>query len=98
MLETLTSIFELISAKEFSVPLWELLLYVLFISFCLLFSRYRLGLLTSYCFVFYWGFISNLEHFNDFLGNSTWMLTVYIFSGVLMFSIALVSFFVQDKE
>lgn len=75
----------------FSVPFGQIVLFVTINSFCLLFARYKLGLLTSYCFVLYWGFISNREYFIDRFGDTSWGLIIYAIAGVLMIIIFLIS-------
>lgn len=97
-MDTLNYVFELISGKEFSVPLWEMIVYVIFISLCLLFAKHRLGLLTSYCFVFYWGFISNLGSFFNITSKYQWGMQLYVLSGFLMFIVVIIGFFVQSNE
>ncbi len=90
-------IVEFLTAKEFSVPVWEVILLVVINSICLLLGRHRLGLIVSYLFVFYWGFIINKGYFIDLLGNMTWGLYVYAISGVLMVVIAVIGFFVKKQ-
>jgi hypothetical protein len=96
--EKLLAMYELMSGKEFSVPLWEGLLFISVTTLCLLLGRHKLGLLTSYSFVFYWGFLSNLESFNGVIGSPAWGMSLYVFSGFLMFVVALVGFFVQGRD
>jgi len=95
-MEYFNEILGFLSEREFSVPLWEIMLYVTFISFCLLMGRFRLGLMGSYCFVFYWGFLSNMTHFINMFGEYTWGMPVYVFSGLSMFVIAIIGFFFQE--
>ena len=80
-----------------SIPFGQVLIFVVINSFCLLFTRYKLGLLITYCFVFYWGFISNREYFIDRVGNTGWGL-VYVLAGILMVIIFIISFFQSDRE
>ncbi len=81
-----------------SVPFGQVLLFVVVNSFCLLFARYKLGLLITYCFVFYWGFILNREYFIDRWGNTSWGLIVYVFAGILMVIVFAIGFFQADRE
>ena len=97
-MEHLHDIYSFFSGKEFSIPLWEVVVYVIIISFCLLYGRYRVGLIASYCFVFYWGFILNLDTFVNILGETTWGMHLYVFSGFLMFIVAIAGFFFQSRD
>jgi len=96
--KTLNNIYELIAGKEFSIPLWEMIVYVFFITFCLLLGKHRLGLLTSYCFVFYWGFLSHLDSFFNITSQYQWGMPLYVFSGFTMFTVVLLGFFVQGRD
>jgi hypothetical protein len=78
--------------------LGEVIIFVLINSFCILFAKYKLGLLVSYCFVFYWGFIANLKYFIDILGNTTYGMLAYIFFGIMMLVLAIVGFFTEARE
>ncbi len=97
-MDYMDNVLGIFSGRDFSVPLWEVTLYVSFISFCMLFGRHRLGLLTTYCFVFYLGFFSNMSNFMDMLGHFTWGLPVYVFSGFMMFIVAIVGFFKAEED
>jgi hypothetical protein len=85
------------SDKDFAVPLWEVILLVLINSICLLLGRHRLGLIVSYLFVFYWGFIFNSTYFVNMMGYFAWGLYIYAISGVVMAIIFLISFFVKTR-
>ncbi len=97
-MEIINVIGSFFSGKEFAIPLWEVIVFVLVISLCLLFGRNRLGLIISYSFVFYWGFISNMTHFSNMLSHNSWGMPLYIFSGFLMFIVAITGFFVESKD
>ena len=56
--------------KTLSIPLGQVLLFTLLMTLCMLFGRHKLGLLISYSFFFFWGFIFNRSYFVDLLGNT----------------------------
>jgi hypothetical protein len=87
-----------LTGQEFTIPVWEVILFVIIISACLLLGRNRMGLVASYCFVFYWGFISNMTNFTTMLGNSSWGMPLYVFSGFLMFIVVITGFFVESRD
>ncbi|MBI5749123.1 MAG: hypothetical protein HZA00_08355 [Nitrospinae bacterium] len=97
-MKVLYSIWEFLNDKSFSVPLGQLVVFVVINSFCLLFGRYKLGLLLTYCFVFYWGFLFNKDYFVDMLGNTNWGLYLYAISGIAMSVTAIVGFFQESKD
>ena len=84
--------------EGFSIPFGQVMIFVVVNSFCLLLAKYKLGLLTTYCFVFYWGFISNREYFIDRFGNTSWGMIVYVLAGILMIITFIISFFQSDRE
>jgi hypothetical protein len=88
----------ILTGKEFAIPVWEVIVFVLIISICLLLGRNRLGLISSYCFVFYWGFISNMTNFSSMLSNTSWGMPLYVFSGFVMFIVAIMGFFVESRD
>lgn len=97
-MEFINSLLNFFSGKEFSVPLGQVIIFVTINSFCLLFGKHKLGLLISYCFVIYWGFIFNHTYFMGIFEGTTWGLPVYIFSGVAMFILSVIGYFQDNKE
>ena len=97
-MESLSELAGFFSDREFAIPLWEVIVFIILISFCLLFGRNRLGLVTSYCFVFYWGFIFNSGNFSIMLGNTAWGMPLYVFSGFMMVIIVVTGFFIESKD
>lgn len=79
-----------LSDKTLSVPLSQVLFFTLLMTLCLLFGRHKLGLLISYSFVFFWGFVFNRSYFVDLLGNNSSGLYTYTFFGFLMAVLAVV--------
>lgn len=98
MLEYLSNVYEFFLGKEFIVPLWELVVYVLVTSVCLLFGRHRVGLIIAYCGIFYWGFILNYYTFLGMLNNTSYGFLLYVFSGCLMIIMTVVGLFTGHKE
>ena len=97
-MDIMNGLHDFFSGREFSIPLLEVVAFIFFNSFCLLFARYKLGLIVTYCFVFYWGFIFNLNYFIDSLKTFAWGMPIYVLCGVLMLIIAITSFMVQSRE
>lgn len=71
-MELTNGFIEFFSDKEFAIPLGQVVIFVIINSFCLLFGKYKMGLLISYCFVMYWGFIFNQSYFINILGKTSW--------------------------
>jgi hypothetical protein len=74
--------------QTLSIPLGQVLFFTLLMTLCILFGRHKLGLLISYVFVFFWGFIFNRSQFVDLLGNTSSGLYIYGLSGVVMVVLA----------
>jgi hypothetical protein len=81
-----------------AIPFGQMLLFIIINSLCLLLGRYKLGLLISYCFVLFWGYISNRPYFIDTFGQTSWGLVVYALAGIAMVVIFIFGFFQSDKE
>ncbi|MBN4079873.1 hypothetical protein JYT60_01405 [bacterium AH-315-C08] len=82
--------------KSLSVPLSQVILFALIITLCMLFGRHKMGLLVSYAFVFYWGFVFNRPYFIDMLGNNTMGLYAYTISGFCMAVLSIAGMFQKD--
>ena len=59
-----------------SLPLWQVLLFVVLVSLAAMFERHRLVLVLAYVFSLYWVFIENLRLFS---ANRISAITVLIF-------------------
>lgn len=80
------------------VPLWQMMLYTVIISFCLLLKRYRLGLSVSFIFCFYWGFIANREVFlgRGNIDRFSLPFILYMAGGFIMVVLSVASFFASE--
>jgi len=70
-----------------------MILFMFAITVCFLYDRTKLGLIISYCLVFYWGFVYNLSNFVTLLGEASTGFLVYMFCGFLVALFVLISFF-----
>ncbi len=82
-----------LSSAMISVPLGQMVLFTLVISFCMIGSKFKLDLLVTYVFVFYWGFIFNQSAFIDAAGQASTGLFAYAFFGIIMIVVALIGLF-----
>lgn len=87
-----TSILGFLNDKEFVVPVPQVALLIAINSFCLLLGKHKLGLLLSYGFVFYWGFIFNRPYFVTALGETMVGMYVYAVMGLFMLVVAAYGF------
>ena len=78
---------ENVKLLEWGIPMWQVALYVICISICMLCHSHRLGIAVSYGFVFYWGYILNGARFAE-IGNAAFS-TVYVVSGFVIVVFAL---------
>ena len=82
-----------LTTKTLSIPVGQIILFTVVISICMLMDKLKLGLISTYAFVFYWGFVFNREFFIDAAGNTSWGLFAYAFFGLSLAVMALVAFF-----
>jgi len=92
-MERANQVIGFLSKTTISVPLGQLVLFIFIISLCMVGGKFKLGLLSTYIFVFYWGFIFNRNIFIDAAGNASIGLFAYAFCGLSMVIAALVGFF-----
>jgi len=65
---------------------------------CLLYGKYKTGLLISYFFIFYWGFVSNSIYWLELFGDSGMGLMMYFFSATAIALMGVISFFQSDHQ
>lgn len=97
-METIATLYDFITDKTISVPLGELIIFITFISFFLLYGNHRMGLITTFCFVLYWGFIINFNYFVSILGETSIGMPIYVLSGVSMVILIIVGFFLEPND
>ena len=85
------------ATTEFTIPIVQIIFFMFFSTFCFLLRKYKLGLMISFLFVFYWGFIHSSSSFVDMMGSPNLGFFVYLFFGVLIITLALVGF-LQEKD
>ncbi len=78
---------------ELAIPLGQMILFIFALTLCFLTSKTKLGLIVTYCLVFYWGFVYNLSQFVTLLGEASTGFLVYLACGFLIALFALISFF-----
>lgn len=84
-------------SHDMCIPLAQIMFFVIVISFCLLLKKHSLGLLVTYLFVFYCGFISQADQFVSIFGETSRGMYVYIFSGLAMAVMILIGFLQNTK-
>ena len=62
----------------------------------MLFGRYKLGLLFTYCFVFYLVYVLNGSYFMNILVNTTWGLLLYGIAAFIMVVFFVLSLFQEN--
>ena len=76
-----------------TIPVWQIGLFVALISLSLLLGRNHLGIVVTYLFILYWGFIL---YWPDFIAGAEgipWALALYIVSGLAIVFLAVLAFF-----
>ena len=78
---------------ELVIPAWQMVFYLIVISLCMLSTRYRLGLIITYCFSLYWGFFL---YWGDIVGSFSRYpeaVMLYIVSGLLLVILMIIACF-----
>jgi hypothetical protein len=89
---------DFIANKVFFISLGQIGIMFLICFLCLLTGKYKTGLLLSYFFIFYWGFVSNRIHWMELFGDSGMGLMMYFFSATTIALMGVVSFFQSDHR
>ncbi len=74
------------------IPAWQMGLFVAFVSLFMLLGRTQLGLIVTYLFVLYWGFILYWPKFVDAAEGDPVALAIYAVCGLVLVFLALLSF------
>lgn len=81
---------------ELVIPLWQLGLYTILISFFMLFGHDKHGISVSFGFILYWGFVYNRTKLNEIFGTSPSFMAIYIVCAILLIFLILISFFIKE--
>lgn len=87
---------EFLSMNEFSIPVAQIVSYVFISTLSFFFRRYKMGLMVSFSYVFYWGFVHGSEIFIDKMGKATPGLIIYLFCGLMLAVLVVVGFFREE--
>lgn len=77
------------------IPAWQMGLFVGLVGLFMLQGRIQLGLIATYLFVLYWGFILSWPSFIVAAGGNLSALTLYIVCGLTITFLAVLAFFCQ---
>lgn len=84
---------EFFSNKVFFISFGQIGFMFLVCFLCLLYGRYKTGLLATYFFIFYWGFVTNRIYWMELFGDSGIGLMLYFFSGTTIALMGVICFF-----
>ena len=76
----------------------ELLLFMGLVSVSLIFRRHQLGLMATYAFVFYLGFLFNEHYFILEDGRTSWTAYLYGISGIWVVSFVLIGLMKEKQK
>ena len=79
------------------IPVSQMVIFLGLIAICFLLARYKLGLSITFCFTFFWGYVSNKDVFFTDLEKASPFLIIYFGCGILLILLALWSFFVDEE-
>ena len=82
------------------IPFSHIAFYLVFLSFCLFYKKYRLGFSISFLFLFYLGYIVNCSLFIknlQIIDTISWPLIIYIGIGFYLIILSLFSFFAPEE-
>ena len=89
---------EFLSGKVFFISLGQITFMFLACFLCLLYGKHKTGLLLSYFFIFYWGFISNRIYWLEVFGDSGIGLMIYFGTATAIALMGVLSLFQHDHR
>ena len=75
-----------------AIPAWQMGLFVALVSLFMLLGRTQLGLIVTYLFVLYWGFILYWPDFVAAAEGNVVALAIYVVCGLTIVFFALLAF------
>jgi len=96
-MDTVNQSFGFLSNLNFTIPLAQIFMFAALSSLCLISGKHKVGLLTAYGFLFYWGFILNQGFFMKELEKTAGGVYIYGAMGLVMALIGFVGFLKQTE-
>ncbi len=76
----------------------DITLFVAFVSYCLFFKKHELGLIGTFVFVYYLGFIFGKAPFISLGGEASWWVYLYGLTGLASVGLFLIGFFYKKPD
>ena len=97
-MEEANQVLEFLTTKNISIPVVQMVLFIVVISISMLANKIKFGLIATYAFVFYWGFVFNRDFFINAVGDTSWGLYAYVFFGLGLAVLAIITFFSHPHD
>jgi len=91
-----TDFFSEMAFINYTIPAWQMVLYVIIISLCMLTDHRKLSLITTYLFTLYWGFNLYWGKIIASVGDVPATATMYILFGIAHVVLTLFAFFRKE--
>ncbi len=98
VMQSISEAVEFLSHKVFFISFGQIAFMFAACFICLLYAKYKTGLLLSYFFIFYWGFVSNRIYWMELFGDSGIGLLMYFTSATAIALMGVLSFFQADHR
>lgn len=79
------------------IPAWQMALYIALMSLSIICRKTKCCLLTTYVFVFYWGYYQFSRDLFSVASTDTTAQSAYIGFGLLLLAFTLISFFYEER-
>ena len=84
---------------ELVVPLFQMIILMLFSTMALLFGKVRVALIINYVFTFYWAYIFNRDYLMSLgLDRFDSYTLIYFLFGLVIIMVAMVGFFFKKNN
>jgi hypothetical protein len=90
---------DLFYSTELAVPLFQIIILMLFSTLALLFGKVRLALIINYVFTFYWAYVFNRDNLMGLgLNRFDHYTLIYFLFGIFIVLLAMVGFLFQKNN
>jgi hypothetical protein len=92
----IAAMLQMLGEVNLVIPASQMSLFVGLVALSMLLGRTQLGLIVTYIFVLYWGFILYWPDFIAATGGNPMALAIYIFCGLAIAFLAVIAFLLSS--
>jgi hypothetical protein len=89
---------ETFQTVQVSIPLWQIVLLGIITLACIISSRLKLGLMSTFIFAVYWGLMKQFSQEGSTIMNFQFFDALYLFIGLSVATVFIIYLFFMTNE